>query len=171
LHGYHVTRQGSAVAQSIKGGDPSAEQRRGFNEAESIGDRGETLGGGDHVFGIPAVVEDAGNFESLTRGEITPSAGVTNGAMAANPADADALSFGPVGHAVPHGVDHACDLMTGNPRVSEPGKKPFLGEQIAVAEAAGLHLQTDFPRPGAGDGPFNNFDGAVGGRDLCNAHN
>jgi hypothetical protein len=39
-----------------------------------------------------------------------------------------------------------------------------------VAEAAGFHLQANFSRPGAGDGPFNNFDGAVGGRDLCNAH-
>jgi hypothetical protein len=39
-----------------------------------------------------------------------------------------------------------------------------------VTQAAGLHFDAHFSGTWIGDGTFDNFDGAVGGRDLCNAH-
>jgi hypothetical protein len=107
---------------------------------------------------------------SLTRGEFSPATRLADGAVASDPADADALSFSPVGDTFADRIDNSRDFVAGDARVGEAGKKPFLGEKIAVAKAAGLHFYSDFAGTRIGDGTIDNFDGAVGGRDLCNAH-
>ena len=51
-----------------------------------------------------------------------------------------------------------------------PGNRPFLGQRIAVADAAGLHLDPHRPRPRLGDRPLDDFERPLRARDLCDTH-
>ena len=115
----------------------------------SVGNPRERRGGNEHVFRVAAVAGEAGNLPPFAAShEIAAAAGIAVAAMPAVPADSGALSHFPAEHARADGVDHAGDLVSWNARVSDAGARTFLGVLIAVADAAGLHL--DAHRSGGG---------------------
>ena len=109
----------AAVAQRVVGGDPGAQQRAGLDGRELVRDQGQRLDRGHHVLGIAAVVADAGNAGLAAGDEIAAPAAVAMAAMAAVPADADPLPDPPGPGALAQGVDHAGDLVAGDPRVGD----------------------------------------------------
>ena len=110
-----VAGAGTAVAQRIEGGDPGAEQRAGLDGRELVRDQGQRLDRGHHVLGIAAIVADAGYAGLAAGDEIAAAAAVAMAAMPAIPADADPLPDLPGLGAVAQGVDHAGDLVAGDP--------------------------------------------------------
>ena len=89
--------------------------------------------------------------------------------MATTPVEARS-SLGPDGRGVPESVYDAGDLMAGNSRVRYTGEDSFLSNDIAMTNAARGYFDANFTRAGVWSGAFYYFDGAVGGRDLSNAH-
>src|SRR4051812_43658717 len=76
----------------------------------------------------------------------------------------------PPGDAGADRVDHPGHLMAGNPRVLNPWEKALFRQRIAVANAAGLHL--DPHRAGARlrNLPFNDLEGSFRAGDLRDTH-
>src|SRR4029077_3649028 len=103
--------------------------------------------GGQHVIGVAAVERNSGHLDArLTGKEVAPAARVAIAAVPPMPADSDALAGRPSGrNARPERVDDADHLVARHARVFDPGKVAFLGERIAVADAAGLNLEPDRP--------------------------
>jgi hypothetical protein len=108
---------------------------------------------------------------SFTGGEFSAAAGTADRAVASDPADSNALAFGPVGYAFSQGIDDTGDFMARHAGIDQTGEKTFLGEKIAVADAAGFDFHADLAWAGIGDGSLHNFDGAVGGGYLGYSHN
>jgi hypothetical protein len=144
------------MTKGVEGGDAGAEERGGFLEIQSVG--------------IASVIDDAGDLSSLAYGEFSPAARLTNGTMAADPADADALSLDPVGDAFTESIDDPCDFVARDAGIRDSGKKIFLSDGIAVADTAGRHFHANLARAGIGDGAVYNFNGSVCESNLCNAH-
>ena len=90
--GDSVAGAGAAVAQGVEGGDAGAEQRRGVRVGEVVGDEGEGVGRGDDVVGVAAVEVDAGDGLIFAEDEVAAAAGRAVVAVAAVPAQADALA-------------------------------------------------------------------------------
>src|SRR5262249_479958 len=89
---------------------------------------------------------DARDLAAHAGEELPAAAGVAIPAVAAVPPDADPLARLPPGDAGADRVDHPGNLMAGDLRVLKPRETTLLGDRIAVADAAGLHL--DPHRPG-----------------------
>ena len=62
--------------------------------------------------------------------------------MSAMPAHTRALPFFPAGNARSERVDHAGDFVARNARVRNSWSRTFLRVFIAMADAAGVHLET-----------------------------
>ena len=97
----------------------------------------------DDVLGVAAVVADAGDLRLLAVEEEALAARVAHEAVAAVPADADAVARLPLRHLGAHRVDAPGDFVAGDARQREPGKRPPLHERVAVADAARLDLDAD----------------------------
>jgi hypothetical protein len=149
------------VAESVESRDAGAEQRSGFGKVEFVGNSGEALSGGDHVFGIASVIDDTGDLNIPTGGEVASTAGLANSAMASAPTDADALSFGPIGDAIADRVHYAGDFVAGDSRIGD-GVNSLLGDGIAVADSTRDHFYADLSETWIGDRAIEQFDRAAG---------
>ena len=96
---------------------------------------------GDHMGGVPAVTGHAGHFMHVFAGEgaVAPAAAAI-AAGAAEPADAGARADAPALDAIAERVDHPDDLVPGNPRVPDARHQALDRQDVAVTDAAGLHL-------------------------------
>jgi hypothetical protein len=68
---------------------------------------------------------------------------VTVTAVSAVPSDSDPLARPPSGDAAPDRINHSRHLVAGYPRVLNARITSFLGERIAVADAACLYPDAD----------------------------
>ena len=164
--GDEVAGARSAVAQAVEGGDAGAEQRGGVDVGEVVGHEGEGVGGSDHVVGIAAVVADAGDVLVFAEDEVAATTGRAVVAVAAVPAEADALAGLEERHVGADGVDDAGDFVAGDARVCDAGQEADLGERVAVADAAGLHADADVAGAGIGEFALNQFKGSARSGDL-----
>ena len=71
---------------------------------------------------------DAGDEAVLAEHEFAAAAGLAMAAMAAVPADADALAGLPVGDFGAQDIDHADDLVSGYARIGHDRPVPFLDD-------------------------------------------
>ena len=170
LDGYEVGGERAAVAEGVEGGDSCAEERAGFDVGEGFGDGCEGFDGGDHVLRVAAVVGDAGDFEVAAVAEVSAAAGEAGAVLAAVPADSYALAFFPRGDAGAELVDDAGDFVAGDARVLDSGPLAFFGEDVAVADAAGLHLDEDMSGGGRGNLALDDLEFRSGAGDLCGFH-
>ena len=147
-------------------------QSRGAASAagEIVGDGGDRFGGGDHVFGIAAVVADAGDLLILQLMKSPRRQASQVKAVAAVPADADALAGLPVGDVSADGVDAAGDFVSGDAGILDAGPMAFFDQRIAMADAAGFDLNSDLVAAGFGDVSFDQFEIAAGFADLDSFH-
>src|SRR4029453_15122066 len=104
LNRNNIASARTRIAQRVEGGDAGAEQRRGVDGIELVGDRCERLDRRDHVVGMAAVEVNAGNPEVAAGDEIAAPAAGARPANAAEPAEADSLARAPVGDLRSHGV-------------------------------------------------------------------
>ena len=142
----------SAVAQGVEGGDAGAEQRGGVGVGEVVGDEGEGVGGGDDVVGIAAVVVDAGDELVFAEDEVAAAAGRAVVAVAAVPAEADALAGLEERHVGADGVDDAGDFVAGDARdIGCRATWPTLvSESLWQTPQACTRMRT-WPGPGSGN--------------------
>jgi hypothetical protein len=90
--------------------------------------------------------------------------------MPAVPADADALSRLVLSHACAHGIHESRDFVAGHTRILDSRPVTFLGQRIAVANAAGLDFDPDVTGTRLGNVAFNDFKRSAGAGDLGSAH-
>src|SRR4029453_4391601 len=121
LNRHDIASARTRIAQRVEGGNASAEQRRGVDGIELIGDRCERLDRRDHVVGIAAVEVNAGNPEVAAGDEVAAPAAGARPANPPEPADADPLARAPVGDLRSQGVDPAGDLVTRDGGKVDPG--------------------------------------------------
>ena len=69
-----------------------------------------------------------------------------------------------------NGVHDANHFMAGHARILQAGPVTILDQRIAVADAAGLDLDSHPPRAGRGDFTFNHFQRPVRARNLYGTH-
>src|SRR5262245_43399380 len=170
LHRHDIARARARIAQRVEGGDACAEQRRGVDGIEFVGDRCERLDRRDHVVGIAAVEVNAGNPEVAASDEVAAPAAGTRPANAAEPADADSLARAPVGHLRSHGIDAAGDLVTGDGGKVDPGKSARDHVRIAIADAARLDLDPRLAGSGLRYRPLHELERRIRLRHLNDAH-
>src|SRR5438477_46254 len=97
-------------------------------------------------------------------------AGIAIPAIAAVPADADALTRAPPGNSAADRIDAADHLMPGDARVLNVREQPLLGDAVAMADAAGLHLDANLAGGGLRDFTLDQLQRAVRLRNLCDPH-
>ncbi len=156
----------TAVAECVVGCNTSAEKRPGVNVREVAWNEGEGVGRGDDVVGVPAVEADAGDELIFAEREVAATAGCAEVAVAAMPAEADALANFKERDVGADGIDDAGHLMAGNTRVSEAGPIAELGERIAVANAAGLNANANVAGAGIGKLLLDKFECSAGSGNL-----
>src|SRR5712671_6675150 len=88
----------AGVAQGVVSSDAGAEERGGFGGAEVIGDGRDAAGFGDHNFGVAAVDGDAGDYGVEAIDDVAAAAGFAGAVLAAEEADAYALTNFPFGY-------------------------------------------------------------------------
>ena len=86
----------------------------------------------------------------LAADEVAAAARLAVAAVAAEPADADALAGLPALDALADRVDDAGDLVAGDEREGDAREAALLGEHVAVADAAGLDPDEDLAAAGLG---------------------
>ena len=91
LDGDEISAAGLGISKSVVHGDAGTEQRRGFVGGNVVGDKGNRLGGDDDVLGVSTIEMDTGDLFVLAMNEVAAAAGLAGEAMAAVPADANAL--------------------------------------------------------------------------------
>ncbi len=140
----------SAIAQGVEGGDTGAKQRCRIGIVQVVGDDGDGVGGGDDVVGIAAVVVDAADGLVFAEDEVAATAGRAVVAVAAVPAESDALADFEDGDVGADGVEDTGDFVAGDAGELDAGPHAFFGERVAVADAAGLHADADLAGAGIG---------------------
>ena len=171
LHGDGLAHPRAAVAERVERRDARAEERRRVGCADCVGETRDGFVRHDHVFGVAAVVGDAGDLRLFAVDEESLAARVADEIVPAVPAHADPVAFLPLGHVGPDLVDSSGDLVAWDARQRESGEVAGLHEDIAVAHSAGLDLDPDLPRAGLGDLAFDQLERRVGPRNLhCSHH-
>jgi hypothetical protein len=90
--------------------------------------------------------------------------------MPAVPANADALSRLVLGDACAHGIHETHDFVAGHARILDSRPVTFLGQRIAVTNAAGLDFDPHLTGTRLGNFAFNDFKRSAGAGDLGSAH-
>jgi hypothetical protein len=90
--GDEVAAGGAAVSQRVEGGDPGAEERCRVLVGQLLRDRRQRAALDDYVVRVTTVEGDPRDPDVLTADEVAATAGLTVAAVAAEPADADALT-------------------------------------------------------------------------------
>jgi hypothetical protein len=91
-------------------------------------------------------------------------------AIAAMPANANALADIPLGDALPQRINGSDNLVTRHTRILNAGQEPVLDDRIAVADSAGLDFDSHRIGRWIGYGTFDYFEGAARAGDLSDAH-
>ena len=149
--GDSVAGASAAVAKCVVGRDAGAEKRRGVNIGEVAWNEGEGVGRSDDVVCIAAVEADAGDKLIFAEGEIAAAAGMAVIAVAAMPAEADALPHLEERDIRADGIDEAGDFMAGDARNWMPGQPPnFVAASLWQTPQACTRMRT-CPGPGSGN--------------------
>src|SRR5262249_9133587 len=123
------------------GGDAGAQQRRGINRRQGVGNTDKPGRAGIDHLGVPAVRGGAGPRLVFAVDEVPAAAPDADVAVAAQKTEANAVTDAPSGYLVSEGVDDADDLMSGYHRLAWVGAQALNGEDIAMAHAATLHAK------------------------------
>ena len=102
---------------------------------------------------ISAVVTESGDLHVGTVHEVATPAREAGPVLTAVPAHADSLTVRPLRHARAHVVDHPRDFVPRHARIHEARPAAFLGEDVAVTDAARLDANPDVPRPRRWESP------------------
>src|SRR6266446_1526863 len=170
LHRDKISGESAGVAQRVVCRDSSAEQRRCFDGIETFRNGCERRDRSHHVLLITAVVADARNFHILAITKISAPAIKTYTVVAAVPTNADALSLLPFGDTGAQLIDSAHNFMSGDAGVLNPREHPIFRHGVAVADSAGLYLDTYLPVCRLRDFTFDDLEFSSRLRNLRHCH-
>jgi hypothetical protein len=161
-------------AASVIGRHAGAQEGRRVRRRHFGGDGCQGALGGDHHFGVAAVVGNSGNRLILAVHAVTPPAGRAAAAMAAEEADPHSLAELPGRHALAEGINFADHFMARNAGVADVGSEALDGEGVRMTDAARLDPNADVPRPGHRQFPLHHFQagglGHLNGTIGCHCH-
>ena len=124
----------------------------------------------DHVVGVASIISYAGDLPPLAGKKITASARLAVPAVSAVPTDADPLALGPADDAGADRIDDSGDLMSRNSRVLNTREGPFLGQRVAMADAARLDLDAYPPGGRLRNLSFDKLKGTIRLSNMHDAH-
>jgi hypothetical protein len=136
------------MPQRVEGGDSGAEQRRSFGVTQTFRYRRQRLDRCGHVLLVSTVIADTGYFHVPAITKISATALGARAVVAAVPTDADTLPLYPPSNARAYLIDTANDFVSGNAWILNAGQRAFFRQHVAVADAAGLHLDAHLTRAG-----------------------
>ena len=90
--------------------------------------------------------------------------------MPAVPSNADPLSLFPTSDPLAKFIDNTCDLVSGDARVLDTRPSALFRKCIAVANAAGLHANSDVAGRRVGNLSFDKFEIRSGSANLDSFH-
>jgi hypothetical protein len=149
--GDHIAGSRPAVTKRIEGGDAGAHQGGRLKIREVVRKPRQGFYGRDHVLGIAPVIANARHKRALAEDKIASAAWFATAAMSSVPPHADPLARFPVVHARTDRIDDPGNFMSRNTGKPEAGPQSLLGENVAVADPASLHLDENLSRSGLGD--------------------
>src|SRR5438093_9323278 len=161
----------AAVSERIESRHARAHQRRTIHSREFVRHTRQRFPGRDHVFGITAVERDAGRQQrDFACKELALPAVIAIAAVAAVPANPDALASLPWLHAFAHSVNNSNHLVSRHTWILNTRPESFFDQRIAVTNSARIDLDPHPPRLRLGNISFNQFERPAGTRDLNNTH-
>lgn len=138
-----VASAGVRLEERVEGREGRAQQRRGLGRRQLVRDRDQAACPGLGDFRVAAVDGHPGHRLVGARDEVAPPAELADSAVTAEEPEADPLPCRPSFHAGSEGVDHADDLVPGNPE----RLCGLHAEAVGVADPAGFD-----PDPGLSGG-------------------
>src|SRR5215475_6447577 len=143
---YAITRFHASHSQASKTDYPGAEQGRGFEVAQGLGQRKNEIPPGHRKLSIAAIDGVAGKRRRIAKIlEPSPAIG-TSSIDSAHPGDPHAALQRKIGAGSSH--DFADNLVTGNHSIAAHGQLTLDDVQIGSADSAGPHPQEHFASPG-----------------------
>ncbi len=139
---HRFPRREVGPAQRSVADDPGTQQRRGLFVGDAGRDCVGVRGLGQHRFGIAAVDMEARESRARAQVLFVPPAELTSAAGSMQPCDAGAIPNGPIGHALPHRINRAHDLVPGDDRVGRRDNIALDRVQVGVAHAARADQQS-----------------------------
>ena len=170
LHGDDLAGSRAGLAQRIVGGNARAQERAGDRGVDAFRHGSNGRFRGDHVFRVAAVEVHGGCRARRAIGELAFAARLTVRAVAAVPADADALAGLEDLHAGPDFLHAAGDFVPRHKGKFHPRPMALLEDRVAVANAAGVDFNENLSLPWLRFGAFDEFKGTTGLGDLSDEH-
>src|SRR6202035_524180 len=130
---HEVAAAGPAVSQCVVRREPGAHQGRCILGGELVGHQRHGVRPDHDVVGVAAVFGDSGDSHVLAEHRLAVTARPAVAAVAAEPADADALADLPSTHALSQRGDDPGYLVTGYGRIGDPREAALLHVAVAVA--------------------------------------
>src|SRR5215213_10000114 len=145
VNGDDISATSTRVAQRVVDRNAGAHEWACFFRGNLIRNRSQHRGWCNHVLGISTVEVYPGDFSINTHREVAAPALFTYEAVAAMPADTNALTCRPCCDVVAYGIDAAGDFMTRHTRILNARPETFFNEHIAVANATRFNFHTHLP--------------------------
>src|SRR5579871_2681496 len=111
-----------------------------------------------HILLVPAVKVDTTDLEARAGHEVSAPTRGTRPVLLPVPAHADTFALLPMLHPRTYLVDHADYLVARNAWVGNARQQAVFGDHVAMADAAGLHLDTYLSRPRLGHLSLHNLE-------------
>jgi hypothetical protein len=107
------------MPKRVEHGNTGAKQRPGFFRRKVVGDGSNCLRRRDQVLCITTIMAETRNFSGLAKNEIPASTSFAMEAMAAMPANSNALADIPIRGVGSDGIDPPGNLMSGDSRIGK----------------------------------------------------
>src|ERR1700722_17892230 len=146
------------MAERIVHSDSCAQQWRSFGRRQIIWHQGYCFRRDDHILGIPAVKADGRDLFELTQNEVPAAARVALKAVSAMPSNSHALTRLPQSDVGADGIDATGNLVARHSRVLNSRPVPFFHKRVAMADAAGFHLDAHLPASGLRSWSLDDFE-------------
>jgi len=123
----------------------------------------------EHLYGTPVEVRIA-QIDFVAEDEISAPASFAMKAMPSMPPHSHTLTGRPRAHIGSDSIDPSGDLMARNARILKSWPQTLFDHHIAVADAAGFHLDPNFSRARIRNVSFEDFPVSAGLAYLGNCH-
>jgi hypothetical protein len=157
LHGHQVARTSSCVSQRIKNCDAGADQRTSFIGGQGVWYCRNRFGRSNHVLGIAAIEANPSDLRGLAINKVAAPAWIALETVTAVPTNADTPAWFPKRHVWADRVNATSYFVPRDAWIFNSRPMPFFYQYIAVADAAGLDLNTHLPTARLRDRTLNHL--------------
>src|SRR5207245_2701341 len=149
---------GSGVPQRVVSRDAGTEQGRRFWGGQTIRNCGNRFGWRNHVFGVAAIKTQSCDLLILANDELTAAAGIAYKTMSSMPAHTSALAGLPLRHIGSNSIYPPSNFVSGHARVLQSRPVSLFYQPVAVANAAGLDLNSHLSPAWVGNRALDEFE-------------